>query len=79
MDKTLTISIIEAVIFLLPLITLFIKMGKLAQLIDDNTEDIHDLKVQQNDTTKLLSEISTTLAEISTKVTLLLENKIKTE
>lgn len=54
-------------------------MGKLAQLIDDNTEDIHDLRIQQNDTTKLLSEISTTLAEISTKVTLLLENKIKTE
>ena len=79
MDKTLTIGIIEAVIFLLPLITLFIKLGKLAQRIDDNTDDIHDLKVQQNDTTKLLSEISTTLAEISTKVTLLLENKIKTE
>ena len=54
-------------------------MGKLAQTVKDNQEDIHDLKVKQNDTTELLAEISERLVEISTKVSLLIDNRIRNE
>ena len=78
MDKALIIyGVISTVIFLLPLIKIFMGMGKLTKQIEDNTADIHDLKVEQNDTSKALNDISKTLAEISTKVTLLIDNRIK--
>lgn len=77
MNATLLLGVLEVILFLAPLGTMFVKMGKLTQTVQNNQEDIHDLKVRQNDTTKLLSEISQRLAEISTKVTLLVDNRIK--
>lgn len=77
MNATLLLGVLEVILFLAPLGTMFVKMGKLTQTVQNNQEDIHDLKVRQDDTTKLLSEISQRLAEISTKVTLLVDNRIK--
>lgn len=79
MNATILLGVLEVILFLAPLGTMFVKMGKLTQTVQNNQEDIHDLKVRQDDTTKLLAEISERLAEISTKVTLLVDNRIKNE
>lgn len=79
MNATILLGVLEVILFLAPLGTVFVKMGKLAQTVQNNQDDIHDLKVKQNDTTKLLAEISERLVEISTKVSLLVDNKIKNE
>lgn len=79
MNATILLGVLEVVLFLIPLGTIFVKMGQLTQTVKTNQEDIHDLKVRQDDTTKLLSDISERLVEISTKVSLLIDNKIKNE
>jgi len=77
MTPLVVYGIISTVLFLLPLIKIFIDLGKQMKQIEENSNDIHDLKVEQSDTTKALNDIARTLAEISTKVTLLIENRIK--
>lgn len=77
MSPLVIYGIISTVLFLLPLIKIFIDLGKQMKQIEENSNDIHDLKVEQSDTTKALNDIAKTLAEISTKVTLLIENRIK--
>ena len=77
MNPLVVYGIISTIIFLLPLIKIFIDLGKQMRQIEENSNDIHDLKIEQSETTKALNDISKTLAEISTKVTLLIENRIK--
>lgn len=77
MSPLVIYGIISTVLFLLPLIKIFIDLGKQMKQIEENSNDIRDLKVEQCDTTKALNDIARTLAEISTKVTLLIENRIK--
>lgn len=77
MNALVVYGIISTIIFLLPLIKIFIDLGKQMKQIEANSNDIHDLKIEQSDTTKALNDIAKTLAEISTKVTLLIENRIK--
>lgn len=77
MSPLVIYGIISTIIFLLPLIKIFIDLGKQMKQIEENSNDIHDLKIEQSDTTKALNDIAKTLAEISTKVTLLIENRIK--
>lgn len=77
MNALVVYGIISTVLFLLPLIKIFIDLGKQMKQIEENSNDIHDLKIEQSDTTKALNDIARTLAEISTKVTLLIENRIK--
>lgn len=77
MSPLVIYGIISTVLFLLPLIKIFIDLGRQMKQIEENSNDIHDLKVEQSDTTKALNDIAKTLAEISTKVTLLIENRIK--
>lgn len=77
MNALVIYGIISTVLFLLPLIKIFIDLGKQMKQIEENSNDIHDLKIEQSDTTKALNDIAKTLAEISTKVTLLIENRIK--
>lgn len=83
--------IIEAVIFCIPLVTLFIKVGGYKKMVEDMAEKTKDLpewrattnaKVQQLELVTIsqqntLDSINKSLIEISTKVSLLLDNKLK--
>ena len=94
MEKaTFIYMIIEAIAFLTPLAVLFIKVGGYKKMLDDvdaRTKNYTEWKVKQD--TKVsqlelqtiaqqntLESINKSLIEISTKVGLLLEDKIKLE
>lgn len=94
MEKTTFIfMLIEAIVFLAPLATLFIKVGGYKKMLDDidaRTKGYTEWKAESN--TKIsrlelqtvaqqntLESINKSLIEISTKVGLLLEDKIKLE
>ena len=94
MDKhTFIYMLIEAVIFVIPIATLFIKLGrsqKVLEDVDERTKSYPEWKatinekvaslelndIQQNST---LIEINKNITAISTKMDLLLENRIKME
>lgn len=92
MDKQAFIyMLIEAVLFLIPLATLFIKVGRLMGRIEDmekSTENLPSWKATMNEKVatlelndiaqnKTLNSINDNLIKISTQVQLLLDNKIK--
>jgi uncharacterized ion transporter superfamily protein YfcC len=94
MDKqTFIYLLIEAIIFLVPVATLFIKVGsykKLVEDIDDRTKNYSEWKATMNEKVatlelndiqqnKTLTSINDNLVKISTQVQLLLDNKIKME
>ena len=94
MDKqTFIYLLIEAVLFLIPVATLFIKLGsykKLVEDIDDKTKNYSEWKATMNEKVatlelndiqqnKTLTSINDNLVKISTQVQLLLDNKIKME
>lgn len=94
MDKHLFIYMfIEAVVFLIPIGTLFIKVGRILgrlETVEKVTEGISEfrattntkvtqLELQQIAQSHTLEEINNNLIQISTKVSLLLDNKIKME
>ena len=91
--ETFIYMIIEACVFLVPLATLFIKVGGYKKMLDDvdtrtkgytewraKTETkVTNLELQTIAQQHVLDEINKNLVEISTKVGLLLEDKIKLE
>lgn len=92
MDKqTFTFMLIEAVAFLIPVITLLVKFGKLIERIDDMEKDMKDLpewkakteekvqrlEVESTTMNENLKSINNILIDISTKVGLLINDKIK--
>ena len=94
MDKqTFIYLLIEAIIFLVPVATLFIKLGsykKLVEDIDDKTKNYSEWKATMNEKVatlelndiqqnKTLTSINDNRVKISTQVQLLLDNKIKME
>ena len=94
MDKTLFISLlIEAVVFLIPVATLFIKTGKVlkeVEILNKRTENLPewkaatDTKVTQLELQTIaqqhtLEEINKNIYQIGTKMDLLLSNKLKLE
>jgi uncharacterized ion transporter superfamily protein YfcC len=94
MDKqTFIYLLIEAILFLIPVATLFIKVGsykKLVEDIDDRTKNYSEWKATMNEKVatlelndiqqnKTLTSINDNLVKISTQVQLLLDNKIKME
>lgn len=94
MDKqTITYLIIEAIVFLIPIATLFIRLGgykKMLEDIDDRTRSYSEWKATINEKVatlelndiqqnKTLTSINDNLVKISTQVQLLLDNKIKME
>lgn len=90
---TFIYMIIEAIVFLIPLATLFIKVGGYKKMLDDvdartknytewraKTETkVSQLELQTIAQQNTLESINKSLIEISTKVGLLLEDKIKLE
>ena len=90
---TFIYMLIEAVVLLIPLATLFIKVGGYKKMLDDvntRTKDYPEWKAKtETKVTQLelqtiaqqntLESINKSLIEISTKVGLLLEDKIKLE
>ena len=60
--------IIEAVLFMIPLITIFIKIGKYAERIDGLEKQVRDFNTLDN-----------RLTSIETKIDLLLQGKLKTD
>ena len=90
---TFIYMLIEAIILLIPLATLFIKVGGYKKMLDDINNRTkgytewkakHETKVTQLELQTIaqqhvLDEINKNLVEISTKVGLLLEDKIKLE
>lgn len=94
MDKqTFIYLLIEAIIFLIPVATLFIKLGgykKMLEDIDERTRSYSEWKATMNEKVatlelndiqqnKTLTSINDNLVKISTQVQLLLDNKIKME
>ena len=94
MEKaTFIYMLIEAILFLVPLATLFIKVGGYKKMLDDVCEKtkgytewkvktetkVTQLELQTIAQQHVLDEINKNLVEISTKVGLLLEDKIKLE
>ena len=94
MEKaTFIYMLIEAIVLLVPLATLFIKVGGYKKMLDDvdtrtkgytewkaKTETkVTQLELQTISQQHVLDEINKNLVEISTKVGLLLEDKIKLE
>lgn len=92
MDKQAFIyMLIEAVLFLIPLATLFIKVGRLIgriEAMEKSTENLPSWKATMNEKVatlelndiaqnKTLNSINDNLIKISTQVQLLLDNKIK--
>lgn len=90
---TFIYMLIEAIVFLIPLATLFIKVGGYKKMLDDvdvrtnsypewkaKTETkVSQLELQTIAQQNTLESINKSLIEISTKVGLLLEDKIKLE
>lgn len=81
--------LIEAIIFLIPIVVLFMKLGRYAKVIE-GVEEFPEWKskvdtkvetLEKNDAiqNQTLVSINQNLIEISTKVSLLLDNKIKME
>ena len=94
MDKqTFIYLLIEAIVFLIPVATLFIKLGgykKMLEDIDERTRSYSEWKATINEKVatlelndiqqnKTLTSINDNLVKISTQVQLLLDNKIKME
>ena len=94
MEKQIFIYLfIEAIIFLIPVATLFIKLGgykKMLEDIDERTRSYSEWKATMNEKVatlelndiqqnKTLTSINDNLVKISTQVQLLLDNKIKME
>lgn len=94
MDKgDFIILLIEAVVFLLPIIALFVKLGsykKIVEDVDSRTKNLPEWKgvmsekvatLELNDIaqSKTLNDINTNLIAISTKMDLILGDKIKLE
>ena len=94
MDKpTLVYMLIEAVLFLVPLAALFIKVGGYKRMVEDiakKTDNLPewkatvDTKVTQLELSNIaqqntLESINKSIIAISTKMDLLLDNKIKVE
>lgn len=94
MDKqTFIYLLLEAIIFLIPVATLFIKLGgykKMLEDIDERTRSYSEWKATMNEKVatlelndiqqnKTLTSINDNLVKISTQVQLLLDNKIKME
>ena len=94
MDKpTLVYMLIESVLFLVPLAVLFIKVGGYKKMVEDmakKTENLPewkatvDTKVTQLELSNIaqqntLESINKSIIAISTKMDLLLDNKIKVE
>lgn len=94
MEKaTFIFMLIEAIVFLAPLATLFIKVGGYKKMLDDvdnkvkgytewkvkTDTKVTQLELQTISQQHVLDEINKNLVEISTKVGLLLEDKIKLE
>ena len=91
--QTFIYLLIEAIIFLIPVATLFIKLGgykKMLEDIDDRTRSYSEWKATMNEKVatlelndiqqnKTLTSINDNLVKISTQVQLLLDNKIKME
>lgn len=94
MDKaTFMYLLIEAIIFLIPIATLFIKLGRLIERTEKMEEKVKDLPqwratmnekvatLELNDIQQnnTLQSINDNLVKISTQVQLLLDNRIKME
>lgn len=91
--QTFIYLLIEAIIFLIPVATLFIKLGgykKMLEDIDERTRSYSEWKATMNEKVstlelndiqqnKTLTSINDNLVKISTQVQLLLDNKIKME
>jgi hypothetical protein len=94
MDKTAFLwMLIEAIVFLVPIATLFIKLGRLIERTEKMEEKVKDLPqwratmnekvatLELNDIQQnnTLQSINDNLVKISTQVQLLLDNRIKME
>lgn len=94
MDKvTFIYMLIEAIVFLIPVATLFIKLGRLIERTEKMEEKVKDLPqwratmnekvatLELNDIQQnnTLQSINDNLVKISTQVQLLLDNRIKME
>lgn len=94
MDKaTFIYMLIEAIVFLVPIATLFIKLGRLIERTEKMEEKVKDLPqwratmnekvatLELNDIQQnnTLQSINDNLVKISTQVQLLLDNRIKME
>ena len=91
--QTFIYLLIEAILFLIPVATLFIKLGgykKMLEDIDERTRSYSEWKATMNEKVatlelndiqqnKTLTSINDNLVKISTQVQLLLDNKIKME
>ena len=94
MDKaTFIYMLVEAIVFLIPIATLFIKLGRLIERTEKMEEKVKDLPqwratmnekvamLELNDIQQnnTLQSINDNLIKISTQVQLLLDNRIKME
>lgn len=94
MSKLMFVALlIEAVVFLIPIATLFIKLGgykKMLEDVDNRTKDIPSWKATMNEKvaslelssiqqSNTLTEMNKNIIAISTKMDLLLEDKLKIE
>ena len=92
MDKqTFIYMLIEAIVFLIPIATLFIKIGGYKKMLEDvdartkglpewratTNEKVATLELNDIQQNKTLQSINDNLVKISTQVQLLLDNKIK--
>lgn len=92
MDKhTFIYMLIEAIIFIIPIATLFIKLGRSQKVLEDVDErtksypewkaatdtKVNQLELQTIAQQHTLDEISKNIYQISTKMDLLLEDKLK--
>ena len=92
MEKaTFIYMLIEAILFLAPLATLFIKVGGYKKMLDDvynkvkgytewraeSNAKISQLELQTIAQQRLLDEINKNIVSISTKMDLLLDDKLK--
>lgn len=85
--------LIEAIVFLIPIATLFIKLGRSQKMLEDVSEKtasypewkatinekVATLELNDIQQNKTLVSINDNLVKISTQVQLLLDNKIKME
>ncbi len=90
---TFVYMLIEAIVFLVPMAALFIKVGGYKKMVDDMAEKTKDfptwkatidtkvVQLELNDIAQnnTLIEINKNITAISTKMDLLLDNKLKLE
>lgn len=94
MDKaTFMYLLIEAIVFLIPIATLFIKLGRLIERTEKMEEKVKDLpqwratvdtkvtqlELQTISQQHVLDEINKNIVSIATKMDLLLDDRIKME